>query len=307
MRGVRQTCNELKEVSLGEERAAMREVDGVLMMIVEEDLHMRRAIALILVVAMAWGCVATQRRPPATAVGGLRTIVVVPVEAPPLLLHPKTDADRAAIAAAGLASPGPGTGIDPGYLVLLPLFGVAGTALIYGASSSTPRAGEVITIVSESPPWMPTTGLARIAASALQKEGARKAFVVDGYAQLPVADRSVNVFLENWMAAERRWYNADVSMLDYTQLGVSRPDAIVEVGVVNYEYYADRLVLSVNVKLIDPTTKQVWGRARNFDWPKGEPLPAMLQDHGQPLRRLIETTGEVLLIKCLKDLGLIPS
>ncbi len=189
-------------------------------------------------------------------------------------------------------------------VVLLPL--VVGTVFIYGVSSSTPRAGESLTMVSDSTPWMPTTGLARIAAQALQKEGARGAFVVNGYAQLPVGDRSVNVFLENWMAAERRWYNADVSMLDYTQLRVSRADAILEVGVSNYEYSADRLLLQVTVKLIDPTTKQVLGRARNFDWPKGEPLAAMLQDHGQPLRRLIETTGEVLLTKCLKDLGLIP-
>ena len=101
-------------------------------------------------------------------------------------------------------------------------------------------------------------------------------------------------------------------MLDYTQLGAPRADAILEVGVSNYEYgdpiapWGQRLVLQVMVKLSDPATKQVLGRARNGAWPRAKPLAEMLQDQGQPLRRLIETTGEALLTQCLKDLGLIP-
>ena len=62
--------------------AAVRQVGRVLLMVVEEDLHMRRAIALILVAAMASGCVATHHSPPETVVSGLRAIAVVPIEAP---------------------------------------------------------------------------------------------------------------------------------------------------------------------------------------------------------------------------------
>jgi hypothetical protein len=153
---------------------------------------------------------------------------------------------------------------------------------------------------------MPTAGLAGIAAQLLQRAGRSETFVVEGYARLPIADRSVNKYLENWMAPVRRWYNAEVSMLDATQLGAPRVDAILEVGVSNYEYIGDRLILQVMAKLSDPTTKQVLGRARNADSPTAESLARMLQDDGQPLRRLIETTGEALVIQCLKDLGLIP-
>jgi hypothetical protein len=190
--------------------------------------------------------------------------------------------------------------------MLCPLCALVTTPLIYSASS-TPREGETATITREQPPpWMPTAGLARLAAQLLQRAGTREAFVVEGYAQLPIEDRSVTGFMENWLAPVRRWYNADVSMLDYTQLGASRVDAILEVGVSSYNYYRNQLILQVNVKLSDPTTKQVLGRARNYDWPEGEPAALMLQDQGQPLRRLIETTGEALLTQCLKDLGLIP-
>jgi hypothetical protein len=266
---------------------------------------MRRTIAVLLIAAMTAGCLATQQTVPASIIKKLGAVIIVAVEAPPLLLHPKTDADHAAIAAVGLASPGGGGGANAGYLVLLPLFGPIGTAVIYGLASSTPRSGETATLVRDSAPWMPTTGLAKSAARLLQNAGAREAVVIDGYAQLPITDRSVNKFLENWMAAERRWYNADVSMLDYTQLGSLRSDAILEVGVSNYEYVGSRLVMQVHVKLSDPTTKQVLGRARNAEWPTAQPLAVMLRDRGEPLRRLIETTGELLLARCLADVGLI--
>jgi len=251
------------------------------------------------------------------------------VEAPPLLLHPETDAGRAAVAAVGLAPPGPEVspflpssarmpaavggavvGVPGGYLIALPLFGAAlASAVVYAVDSSTLRAGEATTMVRESPPWMPTMGLAMLAARALQGSGTREVFVVEGYAQLPIEDRSVNVSLENWLAPVRRWYNADVSTLDNTQLGTAPADAILEVGVSNYEYFHKRMRLGVMVKMSDSTTKQVLGRCHNpvpNYGVKAEPLAVMLQDEGQRLRRLIETLGETSLTQCLKDLGLIP-
>jgi hypothetical protein len=277
-------------------------------------MHVRHMIAMLLVATMASGCVAIQRTPTETMVSGLRAVAIVPIEAPPLLLHPRTEADRAAVAAVGLAPPGPGGNPFP-YAPYMPLtifcpLCAAGFAIampVTLAASSTPRAREAATMTREQPPpWMPTAGLARIASQLLQRAGRPETFVVEGYAVLPIADRSVNEYLENWMAPVRRWYNAEVSMLDGAQLGAPQVDAILEVGVSNYEYIGSRLILQVMAKLSDPRTKQVLGRARNADSPKAESLALMLQDHGQPLRRLIETTGEALVIQCLKDLGLIP-
>jgi hypothetical protein len=267
---------------------------------------MMNTIALILIAVMCSGCVTAQRIPPESTVKGLRVITVVPIEAPPLLVHPKTDADRAAVTGAGLGAPGPGGSVNGGYLLLLPLVGFVGTAGIYGIASSTPRAGEAIIIVRQSAPWMPTPALAQTASQLLQRVGTREVVVVEGYGQLPIKDRSVNVFLENWMAPIRRWYNAEVSTLDYTQLGTPRADVVLEVGVLNYEYIGNRMLLQVMVKMSDPTTKQVLGRARSYDHPKGESLAVMLRDQGQPMQHLIETLGESLLTQCLKDLGLIP-
>jgi hypothetical protein len=250
------------------------------------------------VAMMASGCVAWDRVPSEALVSGLQSIAVVAVESPPFLVHPKTEADRNAVAAAGLTSPD-----SPDALWVLAY--VASPAATF-AISSAPRAGETAVIVQGSPRWMPTTGLAKKAALALQKTSTREVSVVDGYAELPITDRSVDEWLENWMSAVRRWYNAEKSPLDCEQLGGSGVDAILEVGVGNYEYFNNELIMSVFVRIIDPSTKQVLGRARNSELVKGEDLPAMLQKKGQPMRRLIETTGAALLTQGLKDLGLIP-
>ena len=120
----------------------------------------------------------------------------------------------------------------------------------------------------QPPPWMPTAGLARLAAQLLQRAGTREAFVVAGYAQLPVEDRSVTGNMENWDGPVRP------GTTRRCPLGVPRADAILEVGVSNYEFgdpiapVRPRLVLQVHVKLSDPTTKQVLGRARNGAGPR---------------------------------------
>ena len=261
--------------------------------------------AMVTIAALAMifsGCMTMQQMPSEKAVRGMRSLAVVAIEAPPLLVHPKTAADQNAILSAGLTPPGGGLPVDPRYSLALPLFGYIGTLIV----SSFPMSGETASMVKESPPWMPTTGLAKAAAQKLQQGGNRETSVIEGYARLPISDRSVNVYLENWMAAERRWYNSDAPMLDYGQLGMSRVDAILEVGVLNYEYFFDRLLLQVITKLIDPATKRVIGKARCSERPRGENLASMLQDKGQPMQRLIETTGDALLTQCMKDLGLIP-
>ena len=87
---------------------------------------------------------------------------------------------------------------------------------------------------------MPTAGLAMLAAQQINQGGKRQARVIDGYGRLPIQDRSVNEFLENWMAPVRRWYNADVSTVEYSELDAARADAVLEIGILNHGYVSDQ-------------------------------------------------------------------
>jgi hypothetical protein len=231
--------------------------------------------------------------PAESVVSNLHTITVVPIEAPPFLVHPETAADRAALAAAGIAAPdasgGRGT-IIPVTGVPLVNAAMVAIALVSIAGSSTTTKGDgVLTLTTEQPSgWMLTPSLAKDAAQLVQAAGRQQVSVIDGYAELPVSDRSVNVYMENWLGPIRRWYKSDTSELDYARHIALQPDAVLEVAIANYEYSSGhRLWLSVMVKLVDPATQKVIGRAVEMERPKGKPLAEMLQNEGQPLKDLI--------------------
>jgi len=180
---------------------------------------MTRLIARVLATLLVSGFVTIQATPPDVVVAKLHVIAIVPIEAPPLLVHPQDDADRAALTAAGLSVPDH-TGGASVFLPFTPNPAVNAASAIIGllslVGSSAPGKGDVLTLTKEQPAaWMPTRQLAQRAAELLTATGRHETFVVDGYARLPIVDRSVNNLLENWYAPVRQWYKSDVSMVDY--------------------------------------------------------------------------------------------
>lgn len=266
-------------------------------------------VMLTAVAVLLSGCVTSQQTLSSTAAVQYRALVVIPVEAPPLLVHPGNEADRSAMKASSITVPEDGGGAAFFPLgVMDPFAGIVATVFVVEvAASSFPREGETLALTNTKPsPWMPTAMLAGTAAQLLQASGAHSASVIQGYAQLPITDRSVNVVMENWYAPVRRWYNSDVSMVDYGRLLPAGTDAVLEVGMASYEYVSNRLLLQVMVRVVDPKTQKIVARAREFKNPKGSALAAMLVNQGQPLRDLINSTANAMLSKCLQDVGLIP-
>jgi hypothetical protein len=259
------------------------------------------------------GCVTPAVIPPESTLEQVRTIVVIPIETGPLLLHPSTEEERTAMGAIGLipsSTKGGGFHYVPVPVILCPLcpllqVPVALAAFFSGpASSSDPKKSETIVITQDAfSPWMPTVGLAYVAAEELRRSG-RQVTLISGYGRLPVTDRSVTLSGENWMAPLRRWYNASETQLDFGAQGAPQADALLEVGVSNYEYVFERLILQIMVKLSDPRTKKVFGQTRCYESPNGRPLPEMLAKQGALFRGLIESTGTKLLVQCLRELRL---
>ena len=137
---------------------------------------------------------------------------------------------------------------------------------------------------------VPTAGLAQRAAEILQRSGGRTVYLVDGYLRLPRVDRAQYpmAVASEGHARIARWYDEDVTAIDYRRLGRDGLDAILEVAIVG-DLKSTHPKGRVLVRLVDPTTKQVLGRAR--DW---------------PFRGSVETKARDLVTECLKDLGLIP-
>ena len=231
---------------------------------------MQGYLAALVLVAFTSGCLASPRTPDATVLPALRTIAVIPVEPPE---PPESCLPRLGGPLAGL--------------LLVPL-------LIYGTGLAVQEGREMAalpegTLTVERGGGVPTAGLAQMAAEILQPSGGRTVYLVDGYLRLPRVDRAQYPLAVASEGAARigRWYNEDVTAIDYRGLGRDGLDAILEVGILGVlkRTHPKGHVL---VRLGDPTTKQVLGRAE--DW---------------PFRGSVETKARDLVTECLKDLGLI--
>jgi len=199
----------------------------------------------------------------------------------------------------------PSASIRTGASVLAIIGGMA--MLVEAASAGKEVSGETVAIETDRlrATWMPSVEYAKTAMMALRRVESRDVRVIDGYVRLPITDRSISWHMENWLGPIRRWYNSDLSNLDYTAIGSNQVDAILEVGVLNYEYFSKRLLLQVVVKMIDSHTKRVLGRARNSSHSKVGPLTPLLQNDGEGMKRLIIETGNDLLVNCLNEIRLI--
>lgn len=120
-----------------------------------------------------------------------------------------------------------------------------------------------------------------------------------------VEQRERTLLMENWMAPVRAWYNDTLPSTRYAGLAANRVEAVAEIGVSNYEIFAGKLLLQVHVKLIDPASGALVGRARASSYTD---LPSMDDAFAEDAKRFKESAlraGTDLLSACLRELRLL--
>jgi hypothetical protein len=264
---------------------------------------MKHLFLILLLCVLMLGCVSSKIIPKENALSSIRTIDIIPIECPPLLLHPASKNDSAAISALLKSTMHPSSVVAPektgvgasvsqsaAPLINVPVGNIrtgasiltvfGGLALLVDASSAGKEIPGETAVVENSLPvekWMPSVEYAKKAVRALQQAGFLKAVAIEGYVRLPIADRSTTWHLQNWMAPIRHVCNSDVSTIDYASISSDQADGFLEIGVLNFEYFNGGLLLQVFVKLTDARTKQVLGRARNYTYTKTGPIAPLLK------------------------------
>lgn len=288
---------------------------------------MNRWSLILLFSVFTSGCVSSQVIPKGNLLSSIRTISVVPIETIPLLLHPDNVDDRKAIDIALGSTKNPigtsapkmdrtDTSLSPVTFILSPppVRQIASILVIIGAvatlaeiaSAGKEVPGETAVIEKGQPIgiWAPTVELAKRTIDSLQSRGFRTAHLIDGYVKLPITDRSINLYMENWLGPIRRYYNSNISTVNYADVDSVHSDAILEVGIMNYEYVKEGLSMQVFVRLVDPRTKQVLGRVRKHVYSDSGPLATLLRNDAEEMKHLVMETGNHLLVECLDEMGL---
>ena len=268
---------------------------------------MKKLFVAFLVLSVSFGCMSAAIKAPAESVRGIRKIVVVPMEAPPLEVAPSVASGAVAGASSYLVL-APESTIRMGGQVGVMAFGIFMLMELPAAARETAKVAESLdSMLGGGEAWIPTVVLAQEATGRIVSGGKQEVVMEREFLKYPgITSRERTVLLENWMAPIRDWYGRDVSPFDYRAYKDRGIDAVLEVGLSNYSLYRDQMILQVLLKLVDPGTGQVLGRARQAGLARIKRPDSLFDENGRPFKDLFAEVGRKLVDADLAAIGLLP-
>lgn len=252
-------------------------------------------------------CRAPDIKPAAAGIGGIRTVLVVPAESPPLevipdLLVRQTPAYQHYRNMA-LAFPLPEKCYrTPGGIAVAGLFSPDDAAQTPLPNPGPARAGELVP--REPADWTPGRAAAQQAPRLLS---ARNIDAVLGgrYLRLPLPAGRNCTSLGQWHNAIVQWYGQAHTSAAYGRRGEF--DAVLELAIDKYRIFESQTSLQVLIKLVDPASGRVIARGRADSFTVGDAAPNSLHRDGAAFKQLIAGMAGELLEQSLEAAGLEPA
>ena len=261
-----------------------------------------KPVAAVLILGLLTGCLAKSRHVPASQLPTVQRVLVVPIEPPPLILPSAflwswSDSGEQAEVVGGSIYP-------PQGAVVLAI--VAGILILVKRPKNVElrkKAQESLDAwLSSDSSWLPTRVLAEMVADELASNREWQAVVRPQPYRLPeIQRRETTWHMENWYRPLRAWYNDERPQLDLSELRDREFDAVIEIGLTNYEIVDNQLVMQVMVKWFDDAAGEPLGRARHHAIPTVGSPDEMFGNHGEGFKRLFGETGRELVRNCLTE------
>jgi hypothetical protein len=261
---------------------------------------MKPGVIFLTLVVVLGGCASRNLSLPRNeaAAACCHRVLVVAMEPPPLMVPPRFES---AI-----------LGTLPKYPIQAARVGgvVASVAILAempaAARRSAAASRRLKELLSREGPWEPTMILAREAAARLSASGQRQVTVNPKIQPiLGLADRH-NPLTKNWHGPIRTWYIQAETSAPFQAEAEAKTDAVVEIAILNYEINPDnQMNLQVLVKVVDPATGQVTGRARGGERFAVGPPDQAVTHNLQQLKDIFAQKGKDLVTRCLTEAGLL--
>jgi len=261
-------------------------------------LSANKIVVWLVLATLLAGCWAPAIKPTSSDLHNLHSILIVPLESPPLEVLPDPLAQR-----------------EPAYSHYQNMaLDFPAQTLVYQTPSGITVAGKVSQesltegdlkqsdiAGDQQPDWTP----AKTAALRLRKLLADENYqgvVSEGFSRLAMADNQRGPGLQQWHDAIQTWYGLEHSATDYRPQG--QFDAVLELGIGGYRIFEDQVSLQVLLKLVDPASRRVLARARDQSFTvDGAALASLIHD-GQQFKQLVADMSVPLLRQALADIGL---
>lgn len=257
------------------------------------------ALIGVFLAVLTTGCWAPPIKPDASELLGIKSILIVPVESPPLDVFPdlaeQSDPAYQAIKNMQLEFP-----VESGIYQTPGGITVAGNIIDDSITKiSTSNASD-----HQELGWSPTRVVSSQALKLLAAESYRGAISPEFY-RLPLPDNRGGSGLQAWWDATRAWYALERTVTDYHLAG--RFDAVLELGISGYRVFEDQVSLQLLLKLIDPVSQRVIARASDESFVVDDSAARSLMGDGEKFKQRIAQLSVPLLRQSLRDIGLYTS
>lgn len=181
---------------------------------------------------------------------------------------------------------------------------LSGISVLLELSASSHRKLAYPQPVEPAEAWLPSVEFAREGARLLTASG-RTPTISPEIQPIPgVEEKGRTTLMENWMAPIRSWYNDERPAQRYASLHAKGVEAVAELGISNYEILTGKLLLQIHVKLIDPASGKLLGRARASSFTEMPPMDELFADDAKLFKESVSRAGNPLVTTCLQDLGI---
>lgn len=256
------------------------------------------------------GCFAPPIIPTDAELQHISTLLIVPVEAPPLEIIPDPIYDRLPVyrhynnMSLSIPQLPEKTYQNPGGVVIV---GRVDPGEPYQEVKRVvdPKLGASLDPLGPAgQSWMPTRVLSQNAVSQLN-EAKVNAILSERFYRLPITNDHPLVSMKGWHDAIMDWYGLNQATVDYHQPGNNSIDAVVEIAIGNYRVFESQTSLQVFVKLIDLKTGRVLARSREHGYVVGNEALSLFHSDSEPFKQLITDLGIGLLRDGFRNIGLL--
>ena len=248
------------------------------------------------------GCqpAATVKCPP-SALKEIHSVLVVPIEAPPLEIFPDLLETEQPVYRHFRNMALPVTAEEKVYWH-------RGGVLVAGRSVPDDEFREGVYDANDpaapsSRFWSPTSELASAATLYLQNASIDTTLLSRSQ-PLPITPEKRNAYVGHWRAAIEKWFAQNSASADYRQTSTKPADLVLEVGINRYRLIYGQASLQVLLKLVDPKSGQVIAKSEKETYLPDASPEALLYPEGEGLKSLIRKSGVKLVALGFQDMGM---
>ena len=244
-------------------------------------------------------------------VSTIKKIVIIPMESPPLKLDPFVS--KSPPFAGYLASTSASLVLIPDATThLVGAYGVLFSSILMLATlpetlnKTSVMEKTIDEVLRNEETWKPSTTVANLVADRLSQNTNYKVIVDKKEQKYPAIQKMSDLGFYDRAKVMEKWYVDEFQPFEYNDYLNKDIDCIIGVGIYAYGLnYPGDLWMFIHLKVIDPKSGELLGKAVKFDTSNRVDLEDLFNNNAEKLKKEVVVISQPLIEDCLNSCGLL--